>query len=393
MRKVWGWLGLCGAVMVGAGQALLPSASAANALPESTDAAVPLRVDRDITWARPAGQPLQLDIYQASVARGTLPQLRKAATQSTPSDAVQRRGRPVLVMFHGGGWLINDRHIMREAASYLAQHSNLLVVNVDYRLLGAANNSTRLDQLVNDALGAVVWVRQHIADYGGDPTRLAVTGDSAGAQLAAMVLYAPAALAPVSADPSSMLSSDTTPDATQHLNPAQPLRFWPTGVAASQPVAALQQALQVQAAVLSYGVFDVTARAEQGFETASNGFWQWAGVTPRGLFGPKVSVQQQRAWYDAVSPIRQIKPATTQPLPVQLLQVGANDTTTPPTAVQAYAQALQQAGQPVHMQVFPARNHAYLDNGCNAALQMCFERDAIEPLQQMLLFLQQQLGD
>lgn len=388
LRK--GWLGLVCLVWACHAAALSAATAKHQAEPalQPVSADVALRIDRDIEWARPAGQPLLLDVYQASEARGTLPQLRAArlsdgtmarsGASTTPNQAtLKRRGRPVLVMFHGGGWLINDRQIMRQAASYLAQHSNLLVVNVDYRLLGAANNSTRLDQIVNDALGAVVWVHQHIADYGGDPTRVAVTGDSAGAHLAAMVLYAPAALAPVSAD--------TAPD--------QPLRFWPTGVAATKPIPALQQVLQVQAAVLSYGVFDVTARAEQGFETASNGFWQWAGLTPRGLFGPSITVSQHRAWYDAVSPIQLIKPASERLLPPQLLHVGTRDTTTPAAAIYAYAQVLQRAAQPVQVQVFAGLNHAYLDNGCNKALQMCFARDAMEPLQQMLLFLQKELGD
>lgn len=386
MRTLW-W-GLMWLVFSCQAAALSAVAAKSDGATTVVSADVALRVDRDIEWARPAGQPLRLDIYQASEARGTLPQLRAArlpdgtmarAGVAPNQTTLKRRGRPVLVMFHGGGWLINDRQIMREAASYLAQHSNLLVVNVDYRLLGAANNSTRLDQIVNDALGAVVWVRQHIADYGGDPTRLAVTGDSAGAHLAAMVLYAPDLLAP--------------PAPASDQAATQPLRFWPTGVAETQPIPLLQQALQVQAAVLSYGVFDVTARAEQGFETASNGFWQWAGLTPRGLFGPAITVAQHRAWYDAVSPLQQIKPASERRLPPQLLHVGTRDTTTPVAAIYAYAQALQRAAQPVQVQVFAGLNHAYLDNGCNQALQMCFARDAIEPLQQMLLFLQNELGD
>lgn len=45
------------------------------------------------------------------------------------------------------------------------------------------------------------------------------------------------------------------------------------------------------------------------------------------------------------------------------------------------------ADQSVEFKIYPQRNHAYLDNGCNDYLQVCFDRDAITPLQDILQFL------
>lgn len=342
----------------------LSSVFAAALPPSMAQPSSAVRLDADIQYiaASAQGAALSLDIYQAL----------------QPPYASKSNGRPVLLMFHGGGWLINDRHIMRQAALYLATHSNLLVVNVDYRLLAAEHNQTRLDDIVNDVLGALVWVRAHIAEYGGDPTRVAVTGDSAGAHLAAMVMLAKPALA-------------EQPWPGDH----SVLRFSPRYLPTQRSVASLaaQGWFDVQAAVLSYGVFDVKARAQQGFETATNGFWQWANVTPRGLFGTAYSLQTRPDLYDAISPLRLIPPAATRRLPPQFVHVGELDRTTPPAAVQQYVQALQAAEQPVQFKRYPARNHAYLDNGCNRVLAMCFADHAIEPLNDMLTFLRRTLGD
>lgn len=301
---------------------------------------------RDLVWNEGATTPLQLDLYVPNTDRHGLP-------------------RPVLLIFHGGGWLINDRKIMRQMAEYLASHSELLVVNADYRLLGAEQNRTLLSDIVADALGAVAWVKQHSAAYGGDASKLVVTGDSAGGHLAAMVLLQQG-LASWSVQPS----------------------YWP----AEWPHSEWKARLAVRAAILSYPVTDVLLRAQQGAETAANGFWQWAGQTPRGWFGPAVSWQQQPEIYQAFSP-QHLVANMRQTLPPQLIQVAEGDTTTPPSDIQRYVNELQATQQPVTYQVYPKRNHAYLDNGCNAYLKVCFEPDALEPLQAMLRFLAAELGE
>ncbi|ADV66874.1 alpha/beta hydrolase [Deinococcus maricopensis] len=87
---------------------------------------------------------------------------------------------PVVVFFHGGGFVAYDidthDHVCRE----LCQGAGALVVSVAYRLAP----EHKFPAATDDALAAVRWVGDHARDLGGDPARLGVAGDSAGANLA-----------------------------------------------------------------------------------------------------------------------------------------------------------------------------------------------------------------
>jgi acetyl esterase len=90
---------------------------------------------------------------------------------------------PVLVWFHGGGWVLGNLdgadHVCRE----LANTAGCIVVSVDYRLAPEHVFPAAAD----DAEAAYTWVRANAASFGGDPARVAVGGDSAGGNLAAVV--------------------------------------------------------------------------------------------------------------------------------------------------------------------------------------------------------------
>ena len=88
---------------------------------------------------------------------------------------------PVLVWFHGGGWVIGSLQTCDAQCRQLADRSNVIVVSVGYRLAPEHVFPAAFD----DAVAAVTWVAAHAAEFGGDPTRLAVGGGSAGANLAA----------------------------------------------------------------------------------------------------------------------------------------------------------------------------------------------------------------
>jgi acetyl esterase len=92
--------------------------------------------------------------------------------------------RPVLVYLHGGGWVIGDLESHDATVRALAAASGLTVVAVDYRL--APENP--FPAAVDDCLAAVRWVAEPstAADLAIDPGRLAVGGDSAGGNLAAV---------------------------------------------------------------------------------------------------------------------------------------------------------------------------------------------------------------
>ena len=55
----------------------------------------------------------------------------------------------------------------------MVSNGEYVVCSVDYRLLGDQGNSVTLNEIVNDAFGAVLWVKKNIARYGGDPRRVA----------------------------------------------------------------------------------------------------------------------------------------------------------------------------------------------------------------------------
>ena len=92
-------------------------------------------------------------------------------------------GAPVLLQIHGGAWMIGSKEQQGLPLMYpLAQHGWVCVA-INYRL---SPRATWPDHLV-DCKRALAWVKQHIAEYGGDPDRIVVTGGSAGGHLCAMI--------------------------------------------------------------------------------------------------------------------------------------------------------------------------------------------------------------
>lgn len=95
----------------------------------------------------------------------------------------QSRHLPILVYFHGGGWVTGDLDTHDSACRGLARAAQCMVFAVDYRC--APEN--RFPAAVEDCWAATDWLAGHAADFGGDGRRLAVGGDSAGGNLAAVV--------------------------------------------------------------------------------------------------------------------------------------------------------------------------------------------------------------
>lgn len=89
---------------------------------------------------------------------------------------------PVVVYFHGGGWVIATLDSYDASCRALADLAGALVVSVDYRQAP----EHRFPAAVYDAYAALQWVRDHAAAIGGDPGRLAVAGEGAGGNLAAV---------------------------------------------------------------------------------------------------------------------------------------------------------------------------------------------------------------
>ena len=90
---------------------------------------------------------------------------------------------PVIVYYHGGGWVIADIDTYESSAMALAKKSNAIVASVEYRR--APEN--KFPAAHEDSFAAYKWVLANAGQFGGDPTRLAVAGESAGGNLATNV--------------------------------------------------------------------------------------------------------------------------------------------------------------------------------------------------------------
>lgn len=87
---------------------------------------------------------------------------------------------PVIVYFHGGGWVIASKEVYDGGARGLSKQAQAIVISSDYRLAPEAKFPAAWD----DALAAYKWAAANAASLKGDPKRMALAGESAGGNLA-----------------------------------------------------------------------------------------------------------------------------------------------------------------------------------------------------------------
>jgi acetyl esterase/lipase len=149
-----------------------------DAVPTASIAEVGYQVVRDTIRERMAAMPppAELPRVEDRTITGGI-KTRIYWPVSDPSDL------PVVVFYHGGGWVIGDLDSHDATARAIAGGVGAVVVAVDYRLAPEHPYPAAVD----DAFAALKWVSEHAAELGADPSRLAVAGDSAGGNLAAVV--------------------------------------------------------------------------------------------------------------------------------------------------------------------------------------------------------------
>ena len=111
------------------------------------------------------------------------PSVRHAVDIYVPDSAAQRPLCPVVVFVSGGAWIIGYR-MWGFLLGLALQRRGVLCVSVDYRNFP----QSRIPEMVDDLGEACAWVKQNIAEYGGDPMNISLVGQSAGAHLSAMLL-------------------------------------------------------------------------------------------------------------------------------------------------------------------------------------------------------------
>lgn len=158
----------------------------------------------DLRWAAPLPLAAWTGIRQATAFGAVCPQEGASATESedclflnvwTPRSAVDRDRRlPVMVFIHGGAFLFGAGSLPVYDGAYLAAAGDVVVVTLNYRLgalgflatseLGLTGNYGIKDQRL-----ALRWVAENIRAFGGDPAKVTLFGESAGAMSVGLHLF------------------------------------------------------------------------------------------------------------------------------------------------------------------------------------------------------------
>lgn len=129
----------------------------------------------------PAPEVAEVKSLQAQGPHGTIP--LRLYRPLKPGASGTTAATPVLVYFHGGGWVIGDLDTHDTLCRELANGAGIAVIAVDYRMAP----EHRFPAAVDDCIAATRWVHAQAAELGLDVNRIAVGGDSAGGNLAAVV--------------------------------------------------------------------------------------------------------------------------------------------------------------------------------------------------------------
>lgn len=262
----------------------------------------------DIVYAKPGVKVLKYDIFKAKDAKNL----------------------PIVVIIHGGGWRANTEDIMRGMARRIAETERYVVVSIDYRWLGTEDGdkeANSMADLIGDVFGALAHIQEHAHEYGGDPTRIAVTGDSAGGHLSAVA--------------ATMI--DKIGDAGFGKT-AGVFEFLPSYLPAGKSAADVRNSLlaAIQAAAPSYGIFSDKSYGGISLQHGSS------------------NAKADSSWAAAIAPIHFIPNVAERAVPHYLIR-GTQDTLIKKEMVTDYADALRAKGQVVkHVEVEGA-NHAFFD--------------------------------
>jgi len=285
-----------------------------------------VKVTHDIIYAKPGVKPLKYDVYAPKGAKNL----------------------PCIVIVHGGGWRSNNEDVMRGLARELVKGGRYVVFSIDYRWLYNLDGDTQpvyMHSLIEDVFGAIAHIQEHAAEYGGDPTRLAVTGDSAGGHLA----EAAATLSPLIGD----LGFGKASGVYQYMPGYLPKRKSVVDVKNEITNA-------IKAAAPSYGSFDA-ADFKAFVEQADTGYLK------------------------AISPINYVPKISERSIPHFIVR-GTDDKLVSHEVVQRYVDVVKAAGQPVNYIQVEGAGHAFFDWKPDATTRATFAKYGVPYAAQMQTF-------
>lgn len=184
-----------------------------------------LVVREDVSYAAPGtAHPRRvLDVYytpKRSIETGERaadpdgPEPRPAEVQA-PGEGRPEALRPVVVFVHGGAWRAGDKRVGRDKAAWFTQ-AGFVYVSINYRL---APEHT-YPAFTEDVADAIVWLREHAAEFGGDADRIALVGHSAGAHLVTLAATHASLLPERGVDPASLAAVVSLDTAAHEISPA-----------------------------------------------------------------------------------------------------------------------------------------------------------------------------
>ncbi len=259
-------------------------------------------VKNNIVYAQPGVKKLKYDVFSPNGAKNL----------------------PCIVIIHGGGWSTNCEDVMRGLARELCRDGKYVVCSIDYRWAQRGDGDEKPNTMANiieDVYGAIAHIQEHAAEYGADPTSLAVTGDSAGGQLSAVAINMVGQIG----------------DGGFGVKPGV-FQFKPTYMPKGKTVEQVRKEITaaIKAAAPSYGVFE-------NLNAYSND-----------------PAADRTALSNAVSPINFIPDVKERAVP-QFLTRGTNDGLIRNENVQKYADALKAKGQTVVYLQPEGASHAFFD--------------------------------
>lgn len=283
-------------------------------------------VKQDVVYAQPGVKKLKYDVFSPKAGKDL----------------------PIIVIIHGGGWVSNTEDIMRGLARELVRGGGYVVCSMDYRWLGTGDgdkSTNTMANLIEDVFGGLAHIQEHAKEYGGDGSRIAVTGDSAGGHLSAVASLMP------------NMIGDRGFGVKEGV-----YEFKPTYIPAGKTPARVRKDLMtaVKAAAPSYGVFGV----------------QIMNAVLRG---------QPQDVVKAVSPQEHIPNAKERAVPQYLLR-GTQDGLITDAGVQAFADALKAAGQTAEYVQVEGVGHAFFDWKPDAGTKATFSKYGVPYAAQMKSF-------